>query len=163
MSGRCSTTGRQHNLLSWSMPIRIATILTVALLSAGPFAFGQTMDCSAFHKGAFYRYFPISGKHYTIHRDDQTQTDVYEGWDHNDTALWHVDWVNDCDFTLQYIPNGTPLTKGREKFLGKHKYSYHLQPGGNDFCTYTATIDKSDGVQVEKDTFWLHERSQPTS
>lgn len=145
------------------MRIRIAILTPFALLITSPLVFGQTTDCSVFHKGVFYRYFPISGKHYKITRDEQTQTDVYEGWDHNDTTLWHIDWLNGCDYTLQYIPNGTPLTKEREKFLRKHKYYYHLEAGGNEFCVYTETIDKPDGAPVEKDTLWVHERAQPAT
>lgn len=141
------------------MRIQFATTLVLALYGALPGALAQTADGSVFHKGTFHIYFATSGQHYIVYRDDQIQREVYDG--SMDTIFWHINWLNDRDFTLQYVPNGTPRSKEQEKFLKKHKLYYHLQPGGKDFCVYTETVDKADGALVQKDTMWSHEISSP--
>lgn len=141
------------------MHIRIAIILVLALYGAIPPVFGQTTDYSIFHKGLFHIYFATSGQHYIVYRDDQMQKEVFDG--STDTLLWHINWVNDSDFTAQYEPNGTPRTKEQENFFKNHKLYYHLQPGAKDFCVYTETVDKADGALVQKDTMWSHEISNP--
>jgi hypothetical protein len=141
--------------------LRITIIAVLAFYAGIPFVFGQTTDCSVFHKGQFHIYFATSGQHSIMYRDDQTQKEVVDG--STDTLVWHINWLDSCDFTAQYIPNGTPRTKEQEKFFKKHKLYYHLQPGGKDFCVYTETVDNPGGEFVQKDTMWSHEISNPGS
>lgn len=141
------------------MPIRTILVLTFAICGAIPFASGQTADYSLFHKGVFHIYFSTSGIHCIVSRDDQTQKEVFDGT--ADTLIWHINWLNDSDFTMQYVTGSGPRTREQEKFYKKHKLYYHLQPGGKDFCIYTETVDKPDGSFVQKDTLWSHELSNP--
>jgi hypothetical protein len=140
---------------------RIAIFLILAFHAGIPFAFAQSMDCSIFHKGIFHVYLATSGQHYIVYRDDQTQKEVVDG--STDTLVWHINWLDDCDYTAQYVPNGALLTKEQQKFFKKHKFCYHLQLAGKDFCVYTKTVDKPDGEFVQKDTMWSHEISNPRS
>ena len=141
------------------MQIRIILAVILVFVADIPFALGQTADCSAFHHGIFHVYFAINGAHHIITRDDQTQKDVRDG--STDTMVWHINWLNDSDFTAQRMPDSTGFSKEQEKFYKKHKLYYHLQPAGKDYCIYTETVDLPSGALVEKDTMWLHEVAHP--
>jgi len=140
------------------MKMRIILLLILAFLVRNPFAFGQTADCSNFHSGLFHVYFPTSRLHYLVERDNQMQKEVLEG--NTDTLFSHLNWLDDCDFTLQYFANGNPLSKEQEKFFKHHKLFCHLEPAGTDFCVYTESADDIRGQLMKKDTLWLHEVSQ---
>lgn len=141
------------------MHIRIAILITLTLLSAGPFAFGQATDWSAFHGGVFYVYSSTDGQHYVVYQNGQTQTEVIDGTE--DSIISHIQWLNDSDYTAQFVSSNLPLNKDQERFFKHHKLYYHLHSAGKDFCVYTETADKLRGTLIEKDTIWLHEVSRP--
>jgi hypothetical protein len=138
---------------------RIGIMLVLTCYGIIPFASGQTNDCSIFRKGVFHVYLTQNGKHYIVYRDDQTEKDVVDG--STDTLVWHIDWKDDCNYTVQYLSTTSELTAAQQKFFKKHKLFYHLEPTGKDYCVYTETVDKIGGPLVEKDTMWLHEVADP--
>jgi hypothetical protein len=148
-------------MLKIERKVRIVIMLILTSYGIIPFASSQTNGCSIFRKGVFHVYLTKDGKHYIVYRDDQTEKEVVDG--STDTLVWHIDWKDDCDYTVQYLSNTGGLTGAQQKFLKKHKLFYHLQPGDKEYCVYTETVDKIGGPLVEKDTMWLHEVAYPIS
>jgi hypothetical protein len=142
-------------MLKIEMKSRIAIFIVVAC--CGVFdASGQVTNCKAFHNGVFHVFQATSGDHYVIYRDDQTEREVVAA--KGDSTVWNIQWLDDCNYTLQYVSGNVKLTGRQANFVKKHKLFYHLSPAGKDYCLYVETIDGPSGILIEKDTMRLGSR-----
>src|ERR1700748_2327993 len=105
-------------MLKIEMKVHIAFFLALSWCGCQN-ASGQTTNCNAFHKGVFHVYQTTSGDHYVIYRADSTEREVVAS--KGESTIWTIEWLDDCNYTLQYVSGNARLTARQANFLKKHK------------------------------------------
>ena len=119
------------------------------------------VDCSALQLGVFYNYPKNSAEKYVIYREKYIarEYDLVKG----DSAIWRIDWKNNCTYSLKYISGNDKKTPEVAEFLTKHIFVYTIESVTSDYYVFNGYVDKVKGDILLSDTMWFKEKQHYVS
>lgn len=106
-------------------------------------------NCNAIHKGRFYFYPKSSNKKYKIIRDGKIQKEITLSTD--DTAIYKINWIDDCTYTLDHISGGIKIPEGIKK---KPIIYTQFVSITSDYYLFKPCMDSLNSKYCLKDTMW---------
>jgi hypothetical protein len=106
-------------------------------------------NCKAIHKGAFYFYPKSSNKKYRIIRDGKIQKEITLS--NNDTAIYKINWIDDCTYTLEHISGGAKIPEG----MKRPKIYTQFTTVTSNYYLFKACMDSLNSKYCLNDTIWV--------
>jgi hypothetical protein len=135
----------------------------VALIVATNSAIGQSdkAGCIPLRNGAFFYYPKNSHDKYVSKRDGayQNEKNLHTG----DTAVYKVEWLSDCKYSLKLISCSVKMSAGEKDFWENHKLVYDITSVAKNYYTFNGYADKSSNLVLGTDTMWMTEKINTTS
>lgn len=136
-------------------------ILVISILTSVNSFCQTTPGCKDFRQGIFYTYQKNSTNKLVIYRSGNVQKEVNPN--NGDSALWKIDWLDDCHYTLKLTSSSIQWKPDVVKVLNEHKFVYSILKTNNDYYTFKGAVDKSSNPVIIEDTIWLTEKIHPSN
>jgi hypothetical protein len=131
----------------------LVTFLTPLIAIAQP-AFVD--DCHQVKYGTFYFYPSDNPKGFKVIRKKENQTEI--DLSTSDTAIWKVNWENDCMFDLRFIRKSRPMSLFESKFYNSHITVVEVLRVDKNYYLFKGGLDSISNPNASKDTMWLKSR-----
>ena len=109
-------------------------------------------NCINIHKGEFYFYPKSSNTKYKIIRDGEIQKEITLS--NNDTAIFKINWINDCTYILEHVSGGTKIPEGMKRPKVFTQFTYIE----SNYYLFTACLDSLTSKYCFNDTIWTKSR-----
>lgn len=134
--------------------------LAIVSILAAVNVLGQTgAGCSDYKEGIFYTYQKNTTARLVIYRSGNEQKEVNP--DNGDSALWKIEWLNDCSYTLKLKATNIQWKPAVLKVLNEHKFVYTILKADSAYYTFKGSVDNSSNPKIIEDTIWLSEKLHP--
>ena len=120
--------------------------------------FSQTelLDCAAVKNGVFVYFSYKDGSKSTYTRNGETQKEINPTT--KQSALWDIQWINDCTYSMQYIEGLEEKSKADLDVIRKHKVVVQIMDVTEDYYVFKGSLDKASNPTILNDTLWIKQR-----
>jgi hypothetical protein len=136
----------------------IPTLFLLFFLVSALISFSQTqsLDCAAVKNGVFVYFSYKDGSKSTYTRNGETQKEVNPVT--KESALWDIQWINDCTYSMQYNEGLEERSKAELDILRKHKVVIQILDVNEDYYVFKSSLDKASNLTIMYDTLWIKQR-----
>jgi hypothetical protein len=113
-------------------------------------------NCHQVKNGTFYFYPSDNLKGFKVIRKEGMQTEI--DLSTSDTAIWRVNWENDCTFDLKFIRKSRAMSLFESKFYNSHITVVEVLRVEKNYYLFKGGLDSISNPNASKDTMWLKVR-----
>jgi hypothetical protein len=140
---------------------KFLTAVGFLCFAVGALAQSDMPTCKDLHQLQFYCYPKNSTDVYYCKRQGDIEVDY--NMTKKDSAIWKVEWKNECVYGLKYVSGNAKLDAQTLDLLNKHKLVYKVDAITKDYFLYSTYVDKVNKVMIGADTAWFRAKESVAS